>query len=136
MRNDCKIVWGNCLQFIQEKVSEQGFQTWFKPIIPKKLENHTLTIQVPSQFFYEWLEEHYLSLLQQVIQKELGPQGRLEYSIIVDQGTTRQKPFTIKLPLQPTNHTQQHRFASNNNFKNPFTLKNICLLYTSPSPRD
>ena len=125
MRSDCKIVWGNCLQFIQEKISEQSFQTWFKPIIPKKLENNTLTIQVPSQFFYEWLEEHYLSLLQQVIHKELGPQGKLEYSIIVDQGTTDQKPFTIKLPLHPTSYAREHQPSTHHDFKNPFTLKNL-----------
>ena len=94
MRSDCKVVWDNCLRFIQEQIDEQSFKTWFKPIVPKKLEHNTLTIQVPSQFFYEWLEEHYLSLLQRVIHRELGTQGKLEYSIIVDQGTTHQKPFT------------------------------------------
>jgi len=125
MRSDCKVVWDNCLQFIQEKISQQSFQTWFKPIVPKKLENNTLTIQVPSQFFYEWLEEHYVSLLQQVIHKELGTQGRLEYSIVVDQGNTRQKPFTIKLPLHPSSYAQQNQPMAESSFKSPFTLKHI-----------
>ena len=95
MHSDCEVVWSNCLQFIREQINEQSFKTWFKPIVPKKLENNTLTIQVPSQFFYEWLEEHYLSLLQRVIHRELGAQGKLEYSIIVDQGSTHQS----RLPL-------------------------------------
>lgn len=125
MHSDCKIVWDNCLQFIQEKINDQSFQTWFKPIVPKKLEDNTLTIQVPSQFFCEWLEEHYLSLLQQVIQRELGPRGRLAYSIIVDQGAARQKPFTIKLPLQPASHTQQHHPVTQRSLKSPFTRKYV-----------
>jgi chromosomal replication initiator protein len=128
MHSDCKVVWDNCLQFIQERISEQSFQTWFKPIVPTKLDNNTLTIQVPSQFFYEWLEEHYLSLLQQVIHKELGAQGKLEYSIIIDQGNTRQKPFTIKLPLHPPSYVQQHqpnRPSVDQDFKNPFALRSI-----------
>lgn len=126
MPSACEVVWNNCLRFIQAQINEQSFKTWFKPIVPKKLEHNTLTIQVPSQFFYEWLEEHYLVLLQQTIRQELGEHGKLEYSIIVDQGSTRQKPFTIKLPLhatstgyqQPTTPTKQH-------FNNPFALKHI-----------
>lgn len=126
MHSDCAIVWNNCLRFIQEQINEQSFKTWFKPIVPKKLENNTLTIQVPSQFFYEWLEEHYLSLLQRVIHRELGAEGKLEYSIIVDQGDTHQKPFTIKIPLHAPNYKQQHNQPiSETSFKNPFTLKNI-----------
>ena len=49
-----------------------------------KLSNNVLTIQVPSQFFYEWLEEHYITLLKKTIKKELGTEGRLEYSIIME----------------------------------------------------
>ena len=126
MHSDYEVVWSNCLRFIQEQIGEQSFKTWFKPIVPKKLENNTLTIQVPSQFFYEWLEEHYLPLLQRVIHRELGTQGKLEYSIIVDQGNTHQKPFTIKLPLHPPSYKQHHnQLIDEPSFRNPFTLKNI-----------
>ncbi|XWN35023.1 MAG: chromosomal replication initiator protein DnaA [Roseivirga sp.] len=128
MRSDCKVVWNNCLQFIQEQISEQSFNTWFKPIVPKKLESNTLTIQVPSQFFYEWLEEHYLSLLRQVINRELGPQGKLEYSIIVDTGSTRQKPYTINLPPHPSDYPQKqprHQPPTEPSLKSPFVLKSI-----------
>ncbi|MHA7877356.1 MAG: chromosomal replication initiator protein DnaA [Bacteroidota bacterium] len=123
MHSDYEVVWNNCLRFIQEQINEQSFKTWFKPIVPKKLEKNTLTIQVPSQFFYEWLEEHYLSLLQRVIHRELGPEGKLEYSIIVDQGSTNQKPFTIKLPLHAPTYNNQP--IAEPSFKNPFALKNI-----------
>ena len=91
-------VWNTCLQLIQEKVGEQSFKTWFAPIVPLQLQDAVLTIQVPSQFFYEWLEEHYVHLLKDVINKELGDDGRLEYSVIVDQGSGRNQPYTINLP--------------------------------------
>ena len=104
MCRDFEIVWNRCLQLIQGKVSEQSFKTWFKPIVPKKLVKDTLTIQVPSQFFCEWLEEHYLPLLQHVIHKELGTQGKLEYAVVVDQSNAQQHAFSIKLASP---HTQQ-----------------------------
>lgn len=91
-------VWENCLKFIKDNVSGQSFKTWFEPITPVKLENNILTIQVPSQFFFEWLEEHYIGLLKSAIKKELGTEGRLEYSIIVDNNFNAAMPYTVKIP--------------------------------------
>jgi chromosomal replication initiator protein len=90
-------VWGNCLAVIKDNLNYQSFRTWFSPIKPVKLENNVLTIQVPSQFFYEWLEEHYINLLKKTIRNELGPNGRLEYSIVME-GTTAENPYTIQVP--------------------------------------
>lgn len=127
MPSQCEIIWSNCLAFIQGQVNAQSFKTWFSPIVPQKLENHVLTIQVPSQFFYEWLEEHYLLLLRQVISQELGPHGKLEYSIIIDQGNKQQGPFTIKLPTQHHSYASTHNaeLAKSANPKSPFALKNF-----------
>lgn len=125
---DCTTVWNNCLQFIKEHVGDQSFKTWFSPIIPVKLDNGVLTIQVPSQFFYEWLEEHYVHLLRRAIDNELGVEGRLEYSVIVDTGTEVNKPLTINLP---TNKPFVKNGLSNSNgkpvedFRSPFSVKSI-----------
>ena len=72
MHSDHNIAWNNCLSRIKNDVGAQGFETWFKPIVPLKLENNILTIQVPSQFFYEYLEEHFVHLLRDVIDNQLG----------------------------------------------------------------
>ncbi|MEO0473310.1 MAG: chromosomal replication initiator protein DnaA [Bacteroidota bacterium] len=77
-------IWNDCLKIIAEEISPQSFETWFRPIKPIRLDNQVLTIEVPSQFFYEWLEEHYLGLLKKAVHQCLGPEGRLEYSIVVD----------------------------------------------------
>jgi len=67
-----EIVWNNCLSVIKDNVSPQSFRTWFQPIKAVKLKSSVLTIQVPSQFFYEWLEQHYIDLLRKTVKKELG----------------------------------------------------------------
>ncbi|MEL6539485.1 MAG: chromosomal replication initiator protein DnaA [Bacteroidota bacterium] len=123
MREDYQAVWDRCLRLIKKQVSAQSYKTWFEPIVPKKLANSTLTIQVPSQFFYEWLEEHYLMLLRQVIDQELGPQGKLEYSIIVDKGNSPQNPMTVQLPGQ--HHTAKHQKSEERPLQNPFALKSL-----------
>lgn len=77
-------VWAGCLQLIRDRIPPQSFDTWFRPIKPVRLDQHVLTIEVPSQFFYEWLEEHYVDLLKEAIHAMLGPSGSLEYAIVVD----------------------------------------------------
>jgi len=105
MRVDHVEVWNACLKVIADNINHQSFKTWFLPIKPLKLDDNVLTIEVPSQFFYEWLEEHYINLLKKTIRKELGQRGRLEYSIVMDNSFNNPPPYSIKLPAsqrQPT----------------------------------
>jgi len=104
-------VWGNCLAIIRDNIPYQSFKTWFEPIVPIKLENNVLTILVPSQFFYEWLEEHYINLLKKTLRKELGADGRLEYSIVIDSSFNQRKPYTIQVPTTNTKATQNPSIA-------------------------
>lgn len=76
-------VWKNCLEYISERIPAQSFKTWFEPIRPLKTEGNVLTIQVPSQFFYEWLEDNYVQVIRQALEKQMGPTARLEYSVVV-----------------------------------------------------
>ncbi len=93
-------VWSDCLKVIRDNISPNSFNTWFAPIKPVRLIEKVLTLQVPSQFFYEWLEEHYIDLLKKTIKKELGSSGRLEYSIVMDNSlrSGQSGPFTIHAP--------------------------------------
>jgi chromosomal replication initiator protein len=79
--NEHQLVWDACLRTIKKHVPQQGFKTWFEPIVPVQLDQSVLTIQVPNKFFYEWLEEHYVILLKQCVRQELGERGRLVYRI-------------------------------------------------------
>jgi chromosomal replication initiator protein len=98
MEVDCSTAWNDCLKIIKQEVDDQNFNTWFKPIIPLRSEGAVLTIQVPSQFFFEWLEEHYVPVLRKAILAVLGENGRLEYSVIVDSGNQRNPPLMVNYP--------------------------------------
>jgi chromosomal replication initiator protein len=95
---DYGTVWSDCIEIIKQDIDEQNFNTWFKPIVPLRTENDVLTIQVPSQFFYEWLEENYVPVLKKAIHQVLGPSGRLEYSVVVDSGNRHNPPVTVQYP--------------------------------------
>nr|HAD51688.1 chromosomal replication initiator protein DnaA [Algoriphagus sp.] len=98
MSSEANAVWNECLRVIEQHVNEQSFSTWFKPINPVKLEGTSLTIQVPSQFFYEWLEDNYIQELKLAIKTVLGQGGRLEYAVVVDRGNSSNQPYVVSYP--------------------------------------
>ena len=89
MEQSAERVWNDCLEVIRDNVSQQSYNTWFEPLEAKSLDGEDdlqkLTIQLPSRFYYEWLEEHYFSLLRKTVTKVLGPNGRLFYDVVIEQ---------------------------------------------------
>ncbi len=74
-------VWNNCLNFIRQNIDPKQFNLWFMPIKPVSLVESTLTVEVPSEFFREYLEGAYLDLLKASLKKELGAAARLVYVV-------------------------------------------------------
>ena len=122
MQKDCNTVWANCLEIIKEDVADQGFNTWFMPIVPLKLDGKSLTIQVPSQFFFEWLEEHYIHVLKKALSTTIGEGAKLEYSVIVDQGNKQNAPYVINLPNRSVGKGRNYQRNERANGSNPFQL--------------
>ena len=91
-------VWSNCLEFIEDNIQPQAYKTWFEPIKAVKLTDTALSIQVPSKFFYEWLEEHYVKILKVALTKELGETAKLVYIIKMENTYGNKQPFTERIP--------------------------------------
>lgn len=79
---DAKSAWKECLAIIKENVPFITYNTWFLPIKPVDLEDGTLKIQVPNNFFIEWIDEHYNTLINKVIKHVLGDDSKLVYVIL------------------------------------------------------
>jgi chromosomal replication initiator protein len=99
---DPVIVWKQALELIQKQVNPQTYRTWFLPITPLRLEGRRLTIEVPSQFFYEWLEEHYPHIIRQALCVILGDEAVPIYSIL--QKKEQQGLQTIETPRRINGH--------------------------------
>ena len=98
MKKSANDVWDCCLSYIKDNINKESFSTWFLPIKPIKIKDDILTIQVPSKFFYEWIEEHYIDLLKSAVRKELGAESKLVYSIMMENTNGNSVPYTIKVP--------------------------------------
>ncbi len=131
-------VWNRCLKVIKDNVPSISFRTWFEPIIPIKLDKNVLTIQVPSPFFYEYLEEQYIDILRKVLRKELGFDAKLEYSVVMENnGQANSKPYTVKLPARSQREIRNTPVSvpidtEGTTIKNPFIIPGLKKLDIDP----
>ena len=88
MGQNSETLWQSCLDVIKARVPDQTYETWFKPIKPISYDEEKLTVQVPSQFFYEWIENHYKDLLTNTLEKgykkDIRPVLKEEYPTYSD----------------------------------------------------
>ncbi len=87
MDNSIQKLWANCLNVIKDNVPEAAFKTWFLPIVPLSYDKSVFTIQVPSQFFYEYLEDKFVDLLRFTLHREIGKDTVLQYRILMENTT-------------------------------------------------
>lgn len=92
---DANSVWKNCLTIIKENVKPMTFNTWFLPIRPVSFENNVIKIQLPTQFFWEWIDEHYNHILNKAILNVIGPEGKLAYVIADEKESENELKISI-----------------------------------------
>lgn len=78
---DISITWKECLKVIKDNVTQMTYNTWFLPIKPLEIVDSTLKVQLPSQFFWEWIDEHFNTLITKTIHEVMGPHAKLAYII-------------------------------------------------------
>ncbi len=135
---DHEVIWKNCLQIIKDNVPSVSFKTWFEPIIPVKLKDNILTIQVPSPFFYEYLEEQYIDLLKKTLRKELGKGAKLEYNVVMETNMlNNSKPYTVRFPARNRSEIRNRPLSvpmdkAEISIRNPFIIPGLKKLRVDP----
>ena len=117
-------VWNNCLNFIGQNIDPRQFNLWFKPIKPVSLVESTLTVEVPSEFFREYVEGAYLDILKASLKKELGTGAKLVYVV-----TPVQKQQSLVYPAAhgnvPVNRTVAVETYGKSGNPGPFVFPGI-----------
>ena len=110
MSKSHKALWTDCLQIIRANVTEQQFKTWFAPIVFESYSEteHTLLVQVPSPYVYEYLEQYYVGLLSKVLARVFETNVVLRYRIVTDkankisQEVESDGPLAVEAPQATT----------------------------------
>lgn len=123
-------VWENCLSFIKDNIQDTGYTTWFEPIVPLKLTGSSLCIRVPSRFFMEWLETHYIDIIKTALERELGEGAKLTYSIKMENKYGSSQTHTQQIPssarkLETSQDVDAPAQVRNTELVNPFVIPGI-----------
>jgi len=117
-------IWKSCLLKIKENVSMMTYNTWFLPIKPIELIDSTLKVQIPSQFFWEWIDEHFNALITRSITDVLGKEARLTYVIAEDlsfvDARENSSEGTVSTTTPIYKPKPKHSFESNLNLRYTF----------------
>ena len=77
-------LWDDCLSIIRDNIQASSYTTWFANTKPASYTNNVLTIFVPSQFVYEYIEEHFVDILSSAIYRVFGHNTQLNYRVLTD----------------------------------------------------
>lgn len=96
--------WDDCLRMIAGIVSQQQYATWFAPVtfVAFDEESNELVLRVPSHFFYEYLEEHFVELIRSALHRFFGQGVSLRYNVTTD--AANQQTTTIDPPAAVEKH--------------------------------
>ncbi len=72
-------LWERCLQILKDNLPPEQFDTWFSPVTSMSYVDDALTIDVPSPFFVEQIEERFFRILKATLVKVYGPKIKLFY---------------------------------------------------------
>ncbi|MBP5537600.1 MAG: chromosomal replication initiator protein DnaA [Bacteroidales bacterium] len=124
-------VWNNCLRIIEQIIEPQQFATWFKPIVPVDFQQNTLTVEVPSHFFREYIEDAFLDVLKSTLKRVIGADAKLLYQV---------KPVSTEKPMvypASDGNTPMNKAVSINTFHpaenpGPFVFPGLKKLVINP----
>ncbi|MDP6569897.1 MAG: chromosomal replication initiator protein DnaA [Candidatus Marinimicrobia bacterium] len=96
-------LWGQCLLYIKDRIPDHAYQTWFDGIIAAGMSNEGITLQVPNQFHYEWLESKYRHLIDNALKECAAHPLVVNYSVVISDKTIDEIPKLIEKekPIPP-----------------------------------
>lgn len=80
IKGSCTEIWNECLRIIRQIIEPAQYETWFEPIKAVAFADSRLTVEVPSDWFREYIESAYLDVLRKTLQRVIGPKAKLVYT--------------------------------------------------------
>ena len=121
--------WNRCLDVIKANLPAEQFNAWFAPIVAVDFdqENNHVTLKVPSEFYREKIEGHYLNILSLALKKVFGDNVKLFYKYNVVNGdetsSVKQQEDNSSIKLKQELKIRNPRVA--NPFERQDTLDDI-----------
>ena len=97
-----KTLWNKLKKEIKETTNERMFNTWIEPVKPIALNRNSLVLELPNQFFYEWIETHYKNQFEKIIKEKLKEEIKIQFTIGVESVSNKAEKITQHKKEAPT----------------------------------
>ena len=125
LRNAAEQIWKMCLETIKAQLSAQTVRTWFEPLTAIALEGSEITLRAPSNFFCEWITEHYQEILEKSIREVLGSTARFKFDSINEiEGLNTKLEAAPQAPIAETSSANSERKGQQSPATNGFGQQN------------
>ncbi len=100
-----KTLWNKLKKEIKETTNERMFGTWIEPVKPIALNRNILVLELPNQFFYEWIETHYKNQFEKILKEKLKEKIKIQFTIGVESASNKVEKTTQHKREAPTQKT-------------------------------
>jgi chromosomal replication initiator protein len=100
-------LWPKVIDSLKERVGQQNFDIWIKPIRFISIEGEIAELEVPNRFFKEWINEHFSSHIKDAFSFLTQKRCHLQFRIRNEK--MNGKDF-ISIPLQRNEQQVIHSF--------------------------
>lgn len=118
MTGELNTKWAECLKIIRDNIGEDRTNTWFACARPLGFKSNTLTLGLPSHFYYEKYEDDFIPLLSHALRRVFGEDVRLEYEIDMIKNDKESK---VKLASPQQSPAIKNKFVQSMQSASPMT---------------
>jgi len=97
-------LWSVIYNELAENLPTHAINTWFEPISPVALIDNELVLEVPNQFFFEWIESHYKQNMNVVVSKSETPNLKFRFIVSAEKIEVSDHGENKTIQTKPNRH--------------------------------
>lgn len=86
-------IWNKALSVIKDRIPNQSYEAWFKPMKILSCDDTKIVFEVPSAFFKDWIVHHYIEIIKSSLEIIDGQKREVELTIAPIQPGENQNLF-------------------------------------------
>jgi|TARA_B110000467_G_C18305352_1_gene474284 chromosomal replication initiator protein len=83
--------WNKVKEALKKTQPQHAYSTWFEPLFCIGFNDKTLIVEVPNQFFFEWIQSHYKKIIKSEVDKVYGDETTIKYTVSPEASEKRPK---------------------------------------------
>ena len=87
-------LWSSAVSDLSKNLPVHAINTWIDPIKAKEVSNNKIVLEVPNQFFLEWVESHYKKTISASVKKTTN--NKLSVHLTVGGGNNKNNHYPKK----------------------------------------